>query len=304
MPPSGVSVPDRGAPRGSAPVDGEREGVLLTLAYDGAGFSGFAPQGEQRTVARCLSAAIGRMDPRASRLRVASRTDAGVHARGQVACFDTRLRIESRGWLLGLNAHLPPDVAVQRVSKVAAGFSPTHQAQRKTYHYWILQSSVRDPFLESRAWRVHERLDVALMRTEALSLLGTHDFSAFRGSADRRENTVRTISAAELRPLSGHPRCLVFEIRGDRFMYHMVRIIAGTLVDVGRGKRDPGAIARAMATRQRTELGMTAPPDGLYLDRIELPDGGHSEWPNQSWVECESRYALQLEANSLADAAG
>lgn len=281
MVPSGGSAPENAAPEESRRGQGERQGVLLTLAYDGASFSGFAAQGEQRTVALSLSAAIARMDPEASKLRVASRTDAGVHARGQVACFDTRLQIESRGWLLGLNAHLPPEIAVQRVSKVPAGFNPTRQARRKTYHYWIFQSSVRDPFLETRAWRVHERLDVALMRTEALTLLGTHDFCAFRGSGDRRENTLRTISAADLREVPGVSRCLVFEIRGDRFMYHMVRIIAGTLVDVGRGKRDPGAISRAIATGRRSELGMTAPPDGLYLDRIELPDWGHSEWPNQ-----------------------
>lgn len=255
-------------------------GVLLTLAYDGATFSGFAQQGTQRTVARILSEAIAKIDPAASKLRVASRTDQGVHARGQVACFDTSVEIESRGWLLGLNAHLPPEVAIQRVARVAAGFNPTRQARRKTYHYWILRGSVRDPFLSGRAWRVHDRLDLSLMQDEAAALLGTHDFAAFRGAGDRRVNTVRTIDAASLRELASAPRCLEFEICGDRFMYHMVRIIVGTLVDVGRGRRQPGAIQRAIRSRDREDLGMTAPPDGLYLDRIELPDGGSQEWPN------------------------
>lgn len=255
-------------------------GVLLTLAYDGATFSGFAQQGTQRTVARILSEAIAKMDPAASKLRVASRTDQGVHARGQIVCFDTELEIESRGWLLGLNAHLPPEVAIQRVARVAAGFNPTRQARRKTYHYWILQGSIRDPFLAGRAWRVHDRLDQGLMQSEALALVGTHDFAAFRGSGDRRVNTVRTIEMASFASAPGSPRCLIFAICGDRFMYHMVRIIVGTLVDVGRGRREAGAFQRAFHSRDREDLGMTAPPDGLYLDRIELPDWGVGEWPN------------------------
>ncbi len=256
--------------------------MLLTLAYDGAGFSGFAAQSNGRTVAGVLSQAILAMDPSAGKLRVASRTDAGVHARGQVACFDAELQIESRGWLLGLSGHLPPEVAVQRVARVAAGFNPSQAALGKTYHYWILRGTLRDPFLHGRAWRVHERLDVAAMQREAQALLGTHDFAAFRGSADRRENTVRTIDVAGLAELPGQPRCLTFEIRGDRFLYHMVRIIVGTLVDIGRGNCQPGAFERAFQSGQRTDLGMTAPPDGLCLDRIELSDWGHSEWPNQS----------------------
>jgi tRNA pseudouridine38-40 synthase len=257
-------------------------GVLLTLAYDGATFSGFALQGAQRTVARILSEAIGKMDPTASKLRVASRTDQGVHARGQIVCFDTALDIESRGWLLGLNAHLPPEVSIQRVARVPAGFNPTRQARRKTYHYWILQGSIRDPFLAGRAWRVHDQMDLALMQREASVLVGTHDFGAFRGSGDKRVDTVRSIDAASFLQTAGAQRCLVFEIRGDRFLYHMVRIVVGTLVDVGRRRRDAGAFERAFRSRNREDLGMTAPPDGLYLDCVELSDWGVCEWPNHS----------------------
>lgn len=257
-----------------------RHGILLTLAYDGSRFSGFAPQNNGVTVAGVLRAAIQKMDPSVGALRVASRTDAGVHARAQVACFDTQLDIESRGWLLGLSAFLPPEVAVQRVARVEAGFNPSKAARAKTYHYWILRGTIRDPFLAAKAWRVHDALDLRAMREEAEALLGTHDFSAFRGAADRRENAVRTISVAELSTIEHAPRCLRFAIRGDRFLYNMVRIIVGTLVDVGRGSREPGAFARAFVSRERTDLGMTAPPDGLYLDRVELEDWGHAEWPN------------------------
>jgi len=257
-----------------------RHGILLTLAYDGSRFSGFAPQKNGVTVAGVLREAIHEMDPSVGALRVASRTDAGVHARAQVVCFDAELDIESRGWLLGLSAHLPPEVAVQRVARVAVGFNPSQAARAKTYHYWILRGTIRDPFLAGRAWRVHDALDLAAMRNEAQALLGTHDFSAFRGSADRRENAVRTITVAEVRVLEHWPRCICFEIRGDRFLYNMVRIIVGTLVDVGRGTQRPGAFLRAFESKERTDLGMTAPPDGLYLERVELEDWGHAEWPN------------------------
>lgn len=252
----------------------------MTLAYDGARFSGFAAQHNGRTVAGVLSEAIRRMDPSAGPLRVASRTDAGVHARAQVVCFDSSLRIESRGWLLGLSGHLPPEVAVQRVARVEPGFNPSKAAVGKTYHYWILRGTLRDPFLQGRSWRVHERLDLEAMRNEASALLGTHDFRAFRGASDRRTTTVRTITRADLDVAVDQPRCLCFQIRGDRFLYNMVRIIVGTLVDVGRGTIPPGAVARAIVSGERTDLGMTAPPDGLYLDRIELDDWGHAEWPN------------------------
>jgi tRNA pseudouridine38-40 synthase len=264
-----------------AALSPDRVGVLLTLAYDGASFSGFAAQNNTaHTVAGVLGAAIAAMDPRATPLRVASRTDAGVHARGQIVSFDAMLRIDPRGWLLGLSGHLPPQIAVQRVARTLPNFNPSKAAVAKTYRYLVLRGTVRDPFLHGRAWRVHERLDLEAMRREAASLLGTHDFAAFRGARDRRTTTTRTISVAEWRELPGSPRCIEFVIRGDRFLYHMVRIIVGTLVDVGRGNASPGAIARAQASGERTHLGMTAPPDGLYLDNIELTDPGHDEWPN------------------------
>jgi tRNA pseudouridine38-40 synthase len=259
----------------------DRVGILLTLAYDGSGFSGFAAQNNTvHTVASALGTAIAAMDPRATRLRVASRTDAGVHARGQIASFDSMLHIASRGWLLGLSGHLPPQIAVQRVARTQPNFNPSKAAVAKTYRYLVLRGTVRDPFLHGRAWRVHERLDLEAMRREARSLVGTHDFVAFRGASDRRTTTTRTISVADWHEVPGVPRCIEFEIRGDRFLYHMVRIIVGTLVDVGRGNSEPGAIARALGSGLRTDLGMTAPPDGLYLDRIELADSGHDEWPN------------------------
>jgi tRNA pseudouridine38-40 synthase len=275
--------------------------LLLTLAFDGASFSGFAPQARVPTVGSALDSAIRQMDPEAGPLRVASRTDAGVHARGQVASFDSSTRISCRGWLLGLSGHLPPQIAIQRVARVPAGYNPSRRARSKVYSYWLLRGTLRDPFLQGRAWRVHDTLDLGLMRAECAALLGSHDFAAFRGSADFRKTTVRTLSEASLEPHASLERCLVFRVRGDRFLYNMVRIIVGTLVDVGRGRVAPGAVRRAIASKQRTDLGMTAPPDGLYLECVELDDRGSDEWPYQSRPGGEATQPGPGQGPALAD---
>lgn len=257
-------------------------GILLEVAYDGQNYSGLAVQQGQVgvvTVAGQLQRAIATMDPDASSLRVCSRTDAGVHARQQFVCFNTDKRISLRGWLLGLTGALPPDIAISSVSLIASGFEPSKRARRKTYRYYVLQGTVRDPFVEGRSWRVSERLNHQLMHREAQSLLGTHDFRAFRGRNDFRTSTVRTMVAADVMPVVHHPRLLEIRVTGTAFLYHMVRIIAGTLVDVGRGKLEPGAISRALAHGDRLMLGMTAPAAGLFLDSIELDVEIVEKWP-------------------------
>ncbi len=255
-------------------------GVLLTLAYDGHLFHGIARQQGLRTIAGEVDGAISAMDPQATLLRVCSRTDKGVHARGQLACFDTDKEITPRGWLLGLSQHLPDEISVVRVAQVAPGLEPSHLATRKWYRYVLLCSDARDPFWERRAWRHYARLDVALMRAEAADLIGEHDFAAFRGAKDERTETVRTIVRATLEPSKDDPRLLYFDIEGNRFMYNMVRIIIGALVDVGRGRLAPGAVKRALSSLDRNDLGMTAPPDGLYLQEVELNAPLDNVWPS------------------------
>lgn len=254
-------------------------GILLQLAYDGQSFSGLAIQSNARTIAGELLHAVRTLDPEASSLRVCSRTDAGVHARCQYVAFDTHQRISSRGWLLGLTGHLPRQIAVLSVSKVAPGLQPSKRALRKTYTYSVLQGTLRDPFLEGRTWRVSERLNHGSMRREAQTLLGTHDFRAFRGRADFRTETRRTIERVAVEPNPLNPRVLELTITGNAFLYHMVRIIAGTLVDIGRGKLEPGTVARALANGDRLELGMTAPAAGLCLTHVELDTVRSDEWP-------------------------
>jgi tRNA pseudouridine38-40 synthase len=256
------------------------KGVLLTVAYDGEHFSGWARQEGSRTVQDVLRAAIATMDPSVTDVRGASRTDAGVHAEGQVASFDTERDIEARGWVLGLNAALADDVAVRTARQVPAGFEPRAASRGKRYRYRLLLDPVRDPLLRGRAWRVGHPLDLEKMEREATRLVGTHDFRAFRSARDERQNTVRTLSRVAIDRESD--RVVGVVVEGSAFMHNMVRIIAGTLVDVARGQLDEGAVTRAIASGARDDLGTTAPSHGLVLERVELADAepiGGDAWP-------------------------
>lgn len=242
--------------------------VLLEVGYDGTAFHGYAKQvAEIRTVADALKGAVDSLDPTSSPLRASSRTDTGVHARAQLVSFDTMLSIPPKGWVLGLNRHLPDDVVVSRAYAVPPGFDPRSFIAWKCYRYRISTRRVRDPMERSRAWHVYEPMDLGLMTRELEELVGTHDFRAFRSAQDERTETQRTILEARLAPVDC---ALEVFVRGTGFMHNMVRIIVGTVVDVGRGRKDPGATKRAIASGLRTDLGMTAPPQGLCLVETEL----------------------------------
>ncbi len=249
------------------------------MAYNGHAFHGMAQQPNCRTITGELASSIQTIDPAASPLRHVSRTDQGVHARGQLVSFDSALDIPPKGWVLGLRGRLPAQIAIVACSRVPPGFDPRRHVVAKLYRYRLLVSPVPDPFLEHLAWRVGDRLNQTAMRRELEMLPGMHDFAAFRGAADRRPNTVRTIFSARLVPDLQDCRSLWIEIRGDGFLYHMVRIIVGTVVDVGRNRLPAGAIATALASCRRRDLGMTAPPGGLFLERVDLEDWGAEVWP-------------------------
>ncbi len=258
----------------------EPRGVLLKLAYDGTEFSGWASQKQGRTVHDTLWGAIAALDPGAGAPRGTSRTDAGVPAEGQLAAFDASLLLPPRGWVLALNQHLPDDVCVRSARSVPIGFHPRFAAKSKRYRYRILLDRVRDPLLRSRTWRVGWSIDKALLCREALCIRGTHDFAAFRSAHDTREDTVRTITHVAVEPESD-PRVLGLVIEGNAFLYNMVRILVGTLMDVARGRLKEGAIVRALEARERRAAGMTAPACGLTLEAIDvaLPDGAGEPWP-------------------------
>jgi len=260
----------------------ERRGILLTVAYDGGLFAGFAPQPGQRTITGELLGALQAVDPAVRHIRGASRTDSGVHARGQRVAFDSAADIPPKGWVLAVTRHLPDQIAVRRASIVPAGFSPRFTSHGKRYRYVILRDPVRDPFLEGRAWRSQSFADaeaVGRARREAQAALGTHDFAAFRSSADARTNTVRTVRAIALVEDPLDARLLHVTIEGDAFLHNMVRILVGTLADVARGRLPEGAVARALASRDREDAGITAPGEGLYLEEVLLDEQGTHVWP-------------------------
>ena len=247
-----------------------RFGVLLTVAYDGRRFSGWARQTNARSIAGELDGAIAVIDPKATPTRGLSRTDAGVHAREQLAAFDTDKDIDLRGWVLAISQHLPDEIAIVRATRVPPGFDARRYLTRKVYRYTVLHSSVRDPFLDGRAWRIYERLNHSSLHELAQSLVGKHDFAAFRGAADTRTDTVRQIFRIEVARAHSDERITLIEVEGDKFLYNMVRIIVGTLIDIGRERRPKDALTRALASGLRTDLGMTAPPDGLCLERVMI----------------------------------
>jgi tRNA pseudouridine38-40 synthase len=261
-----------------APPD--KHGVLLTVAYDGRPFAGFARQPTARTIAGELDGAVRSIDPRATLVRGSSRTDAGVHARAQRVAFDTVMSIPSRGWVMAINAALPEEIVVRRAATVKPGYEPRFHGVSKVYRYVLLEGKVADPFLAGRCWRIGDRLNHEAMRSAAAPLLGEHDFAAFRAAGDERTDTVRKILRIEVRSASGDdPRLTEIVVEGNRFMYRMVRIIVGSLVDVASGRLDASRIEKALAERDRALLGRTAPPDGLFLDSVILDDEGTDPWP-------------------------
>ncbi len=268
-------------------------GVLLTVAYDGTAFTGWQRQPGRRTVQSTLGAAVHAVTVRHSRVRGASRTDAGVHAEGQLAAFDSDLLIPPHGWVHALNARLPDDVVVRDAVPCRAGFKPSFGARGKLYRYLLRAAPVRDPLWRHRAWhigpslacpdlragardeRVESWLDVEAMREAAHHLHGTHDFRAFRASGDGRRDTVRTLTAVRLLPgFGGDPALLAVEVEGSAFLKQMVRILVGTLLEVGRHKMAPERMIDLLGpSGDRRHAGPTAPPQGLTLVRVALKEG-------------------------------
>lgn len=227
-----------------------------------------------------LTEAVRSLDPNVSTLRGASRTDAGVHARGQAVSFDPSRAIPCKGWVLGVNSALPPDLAIRHARQVEPGFDPRAFGRGKRYRYVLMLDRVRDPLVDRRAWRIEPPFDVDAARTEAAALLGTHDFRAFRSSADERVDTTRTLTRVELQG-TPDPRLLEIVVEGSAFLHNMVRILVGTIVDVARGRLASGACARALVSGARTDLGVTAPAHGLMLDEVflDLKNQRGASWP-------------------------
>jgi tRNA pseudouridine38-40 synthase len=236
--------------------------LRLLLEYDGTGFAGWQRQEGQRTVQACLEEALTRMVGAPVRVRGAGRTDAGVHALGQVANAHVDARIPVGGFLRGLNSHLPPDVAVLDVSDVPPDFDARRSARGKIYRYRIWNHLVRSPLHARTTWHLRSPLDLHAMRAAAALLVGEHDFRGFRASDCERTNTVRLLRRVDVERSGALVTC---EVEGTAFLKNMVRILTGTLAAVGHGELDLPAVQTVLEGGDRTRAGMTAPAAGLTL---------------------------------------
>ena len=243
--------------------------IKLTVAYDGTDYCGWQIQKNGVTVEEVLNRALSRLIGDRVTVIGASRTDAGVHAQGNVAVFDTDTRIPAERIAYAVNALLPEDVVVVSSGEVPAGWHPRKCVSVNTYEYRILNREFPDPVRRRDTYFVPFQLDLDRMRQAAEYLKGEHDFKSFCSAQTTVEDTVRTIYALDIRKEEDFITILV---RGNGFLYNMVRIIAGTLAGVGRGYFEPRDVARMLEEKDRTKAGVTAPPQGLTLVGIEYKD--------------------------------
>jgi len=243
-----------------------RRNVRLVIEYDGTDFSGWQRQPRRRTVQQCLEIAIARVTSQKVKLISAGRTDAGVHAEGQVANFRTSSVLEPARLVAGINANLDPDVAVLSAVDVPHGFHANREAKGKVYRYTISTRKVRPVFDRRFVHWSRRRLDLAAMRAAAAHLVGRHDFDSFRAEGCVEKNTVRTVGDITFEE-NGDLIRIYFS--GDGFLYMMIRIMVGTLIEVGRGRLSPGDIPGIIDARDRAAAGPTARPEGLCLVEVK-----------------------------------
>lgn len=241
--------------------------IKLVIEYDGTNYHGWQIQPEVRTIQEEISKKISQMTGEKVTLLGAGRTDAGVHAWGQVACFKTSSQIPLEGFYRGLNSLLPPDIVIKSVAEVAENFHPQFNARSKIYQYVILNQKAPSAIHRQFSWHVPFPLDIMAMQKAADCLVGRRDFSSFQAADDEPTQPVREIIWAQWSVRE--EVFLDFFIEADGFLKHMVRNIVGTLVDVGRGKISVADFQNIIEAKDRRLAGMTAPPQGLFLVAIK-----------------------------------
>ncbi len=243
--------------------------IAMGVEYDGSGFCGWQLQdGGVRTVQGEVEKAVGKVANHPVRVYCAGRTDTGVHGTGQVIHFDTEAERSERAWVFGANANLPKDVCILWARPVSGDFHARFSAQSRAYRYVIYNRHVRPTFLAHRvSWDFRE-LDVTRMRAAAAFLKGEHDFSSYRAVACQAHSPVRTVTRLEV---ERHGEFIVIDIEANAFLHHMVRNIAGVLMSIGAGEHEPEWALEVLEARDRTVGGVTAPPYGLYLTRVDYP---------------------------------
>lgn len=266
--------------------------IMLTVSYQGTRYNGWQIQPDAPTVQEFVETALEKLTGNATRVLSASRTDSGVHALGQVACFQTDSNIVAEQFRRGLQRFLPDDIAIVKSQEVSPKFHATYSAIRKRYRYLIFDGAVLPPFLRHQVYRHRSELDVDAMHAALPHLLGKHDFRCFETSYPNKATSVRTIMEATIErvphwsawhgdhdwlPTDARPHAaplsplIRFEIMADGFLYNMVRAIIGTLIQVGRGQKPPEHVADVVASMDRSKAGTTAPADGLFLVHVVYP---------------------------------
>jgi tRNA pseudouridine38-40 synthase len=258
----------------------------ITLAYDGTGYVGWQRQANGISIQALIEDALCELDGRDVSVAGAGRTDAGVHALGQVAAFTIARDLGPGALVRALNAHLPHAIRVLTAEQAPAAFHPRFGARAKTYRYRLWHDEVMSPFERAYAWHVPGPLDIDALRAAARLFEGRHDFAAFQATGSSVATTAREIfssrivdcglrigeeSAIESAIRNPQSAMLAYDVTGTGFLRHMVRIIVGSLVEIGRGRQPVDWIERVIASRDRASAGPTAPPHGLFLVRVEYP---------------------------------
>jgi tRNA pseudouridine38-40 synthase len=244
--------------------------LKLTLAYDGTAYSGWQVQPGRETVQARLEASLHEVTGQTVRTVASGRTDAGVHALGQVVSLALETSLADDDLLRALNANLPDDVAVLEVCTAGEGFHAIRDARRKRYRYTLHDGPVRDVFLRRYAWSTRTGLDAAAMHRAAQALVGTHDFAAFQSTGAPRRSTVRTVDQLTVRRVAEDR--IDVEIQADGFLYNMVRAIVGSLVEIGRGAQPEAWLDEVLRAADRSAAGPTAPPQGLFLVSVDYDE--------------------------------
>lgn len=240
--------------------------ILLTVEYDGTGYAGWQVQPNGLTVQEVVEEGLAKLIGQTVRIHSSGRTDAGVHARGMVAHFQTESTLPLRAFREGLNRFLPPDVVIRSVEEKAADFHARFAARGKWYRYSLYLNPVRSPLTARTAWHLRGPLDLDAMRQAAAHLVGEHDFRAFRSSTCASRTTVREIFSIDI---SAHDDLLFIDVRGSGFLKNMVRMLVGTLVEIGLGKRPIDDMRKLLTEHEEGLLsGQTAPAHGLCLMEV------------------------------------
>ncbi len=242
--------------------------IALGIEYDGHPFHGWQSQSSGSGVQDSVEAALSTVANHPLRIVCAGRTDTGVHALGQVVHFDTEAERSERGWIFGANANLPGSVSVVWMKPVSEAFHARFMARRRHYRYVIYNRAIRPSFQRWRVAWVYRPLDAQRMQEAARYLLGEHDFSSYRALACQAKSPVRTLYRLDVRR---RDELVILDLQANAFLHHMVRNIAGVLMAIGAGEQPPEWARTVLDCRDRTLGGVMAPPQGLYLMRVDYP---------------------------------